>query len=94
MVCPKGGGSMQNELFPKEVISNVPRITLTGHELLHIEQHRGLIDYAPENIVFRTSCGLVRIGGAGMSFSLYTAGEARIRGQIDSVCFEHREGHT
>ena len=83
---------MREDLFPKEVISNVPRITLTGHELLHIEQHRGLIDYGPDNIVFRTSCGLIRICGAGMYFSLYTADEARILGQIDSVCFEHREG--
>ncbi len=83
---------MHGELFPKEVTSNVPRITLTGHEQLHIEQHRGLIDYSPESIVFRSSCGLVRIAGAGMGFSLYTSGEARITGQIDSVCFEHREG--
>lgn len=85
---------MQHELFPREVISNVPRITLTGHERLHIEQHRGLIDYDPENIVLRTSCGLMRIAGAGMYFSLYSAGEALITGRIDSVSFQHKEGRT
>ncbi len=83
---------MNAELFPGEVISHVPRITLTGHEQLHIEQHRGLIDYSPENIAFRSSCGIVRISGAGMGFSLYTSGEARINGQIDSVCFDPAEG--
>lgn len=83
---------MQEGLFPKEVTGNVPRITLTGHELLHVEQHRGLVDYDQENIVLRTSCGLIRIAGAGMSFTLYTAGEARISGQIDSVCFQQGEG--
>lgn len=83
---------MQDELFPREVTSNVPRLTLTGHERLHVEQHRGLIDYAPENIVMRTSCGLIRIAGAGMLFSLYTAGEALITGRIDSVSFQHKEG--
>ena len=82
---------MYEGLFPKEVTGHVPRITLTGHELLHIEQHRGLIDYSEENIVLRTGSGLVRIGGCGMRFSLYTAGEARIIGQIDSVCFQHGE---
>lgn len=85
---------MHGELFPREVTSGVPRVTLTGHERLHIEQHRGLIDYAPENIVLRTSCGLMRISGAGMCFSLYTAGEALITGRIDSVAFQHKEGRS
>lgn len=79
---------MQQEFFPREVISSVPRVTLTGHERLHIEQHRGLIDYAPDCIVLRTSCGLMRIAGAGMSFGLYTAAEALITGRIDSVSFQ------
>lgn len=83
---------MQAGLFPKEVVSHVPRITLTGHERLHIEQHRGLIDYAPENIVLRTSVGLLRVAGAGMVFTLYSAGEAIVVGQIDSVSFQHKEG--
>ncbi len=82
---------MHDELFPREVTSNVPRITLTGHERLHVEQHKGLIDYAPENIVLRTSVGLMRVSGAGMRFSLYTASEALITGRIDSVSFPPKE---
>lgn len=85
---------MHDALFPREVTSGVPRVTLTGHERLHVEQHRGLIDYAPENIVLRTSCGLMRIAGAGMRFSLYTAGEALITGRIDSVAFQQKEGRA
>lgn len=85
---------MQGELFPREVTSNVPRITLTGHERLHVEQHKGLIDYEPENIVLRTACGLMRVAGAGMRFSLYTAGEALITGRIDSVSFQQKEGRA
>lgn len=79
---------MHEALFPKEVTGHVPRITLTGHEHLHIEQHQGLIDYEPEIIVLRTSCGLVRIAGAGMCFNLYTSSEARITGRIDCVEFQ------
>ena len=82
---------MHDMIIPREVTSRVPRITLTGHERLHIEQHRGLIDYAPDNIVFRTCCGLVRVGGAGMRFGLYTAEEALVSGQIDSVIFQGKE---
>lgn len=82
---------MQEVLFPREVTGNVPRITLTGHEHLHIEQHQGLIDYEPENIVLRTKCGLIRIAGAGLCFNLYTATEARIIGRIDCVEFQQSE---
>ena len=78
---------MQN-MFPREVTGHVPCMTLTGRERFHIEQHLGLIDYEPENIVLRTSCGLVRIAGAGMIFNLYTSSEACIVGRIDSVAFQ------
>lgn len=90
----RNGENMHEEIIPREVTSRVPRITLTGHERLHIEQHRGLIDYAPDNIVFRTFCGLLRIGGAGLRFSLYTAGEALVTGRIDSVIFQAKEART
>ncbi len=77
---------MQNApLFPREVTSDVPRMTLTGQELLHVEQHRGLVGYQPEEILFRTGCGMLRVAGQGLRFRMYTAGEAIITGQIDSV---------
>ena len=79
---------MMQEVFPKEVTGHVPRMTLTGREHLYIEQHQGLVDYEPENIILRTRCGLVRIAGAGMSFNLYTASEACIVGRIDVVAFQ------
>lgn len=83
---------MQQGIFPKEVTSRVPLITLTGHEQLHIEQHQGLVDYEPENIVLRSVCGLIRIAGAGMVFRLYTAAEALIVGRIDCVEFATNGG--
>lgn len=74
-----------DELFPKEVTSAVPRMTLTGQERLHVEQHRGLIAYQQEEIRFRTACGQLQVLGQGLRFRLYTAAEAIITGRIDSV---------
>nr|MBR4280769.1 sporulation protein YqfC [Clostridia bacterium] len=78
---------MHGDIFPREVTSNVPCVTLTGRDQLHVEQHEGLVDYEPENIVLRTAVGLMRIGGAGMVFRMYNAQEAVIVGRIDSVVF-------
>lgn len=82
---------MQGELFPKDVVSNVPRITLIGHERLTVEQHRGLMDYNPEYIAFRSAVGLIRIAGAGMRFKEYTSAEAIVIGRIDSVSLAGKE---
>lgn len=82
---------MPGEIFPREVTSNVPRITLTGLELLHVEQHRGLIAYSPDEIIFRTSVGMLQVKGGELGFRLYTAGEALVTGRIDSVCVAQKE---
>lgn len=79
---------MQEQLFPREVTSNIPYVTLKGRELLHVEQHKGLVDYEPDNIVMRTSVGLMRIGGVGMVFQMYNAREAIVAGRIDTVVFD------
>lgn len=83
---------MANDLFPREVTSNVPRLTLTGCEQLHIEQHRGVVAYSPEEIVFRTASGLLRATGEHMTFARYSAGEALVQGQISSVAYLAQEG--
>ena len=85
---------MHQDIFPREVTSNVPRVTLTGQEQLHVEQHRGLIAYSTEEIIFRTAVGLLRTSGAELRFSLYTAGEALVNGRIDVVEYVQKEGRV
>lgn len=85
---------MHHEIFPREVTGNVPRVTLTGHERLHVEQHRGLIAYSPEEIIFRTAAGLLRTAGAQLRFSMYTSGEALVNGRIDVVEYVQKEGRA
>ena len=77
---------MQSEaLFPREVTGKVPRLTLTGHELLEIEQHQGLVAYQPDVMQLRSSVGILQIEGAGLCFRRYTGNEAVITGRIDRV---------
>ena len=85
---------MHHEIFPREVTSNVPRVTLTGQERLHVEQHRGLIAYSSEEIIFRTAVGLLRTAGAELRFTLYNAGEALVDGRIDVVEYVQKEGRA
>ena len=53
---------MQKEaFFPAELWQDLPHITLTGGQLLHIEQHHGMVSYQPNQIVFDTSRGMLTV---------------------------------
>ncbi len=72
-------------IFPKEVTSGVPSITLTGREEALVEQHHGLILYEGDCIELRTRVGTVRFDGAGLRFARYDQQEACITGRIDAI---------
>ncbi len=77
-------------IFPREVVADIPRVTLVGNESLWIEQHHGLVGYQPEEVALRTSSGLLRVTGGGLRFRMYSSQEAMLCGRIDSVSFEER----
>lgn len=78
--------------FPPELLSDIPRITLCGKKLIHIEQHKGLLAYQEEDITLMTGIGRLRIQGQGLGFKLYSASEAIIYGEIDSVLIGEERG--
>ena len=55
-----------------------------------VEQHKGLIAYQPEEVVFRTASGLLTIRGSGLRFKRYTAGEALVTGRIEGISMTGR----
>lgn len=76
---------MSEGLFPAEVVKDVPRVTLTGSDHVYVEQHKGLMAYQPEEVVFRTSCGTLRIAGSELRLKRYAACEAEITGRVDGI---------
>lgn len=79
-------------LFPMELTADVPRITMTGRQLIHIEQHKGLMAYQEDEIALQTAVGLLKLYGREMRFKLYTATEAMITGEIDSFSLQGGSG--
>lgn len=60
------GGVINIIDFPKDVLLNLPKITLIGKTQLTIENHRGIIEYIPERVRINTTIGVVRITGKNM----------------------------
>ena len=84
---------MQRErFFPAELIRDLPHVSLTGDQLLSVEQHHGMVSYQPDCVVFRTSTGELTVMGADLSVSRYSACEAVLTGHINAVQFREAEG--
>lgn len=77
--------------FPAELLHDVPHLTMTGTTCLHVEQHHGMIGYQPDEVVFRTGCGLLTVLGSSLQVKRYTASDAELCGQIDAVSIRKDE---
>lgn len=73
--------------IPREVSGNIPFITLSGMERLHIEQHRGLNAFHAERVSFRTAAGELTVTGSGLRFVSYSSQEATLCGRIVSLAW-------
>ena len=72
-------------LFPLELTSDLPKITMLGSQQVRIEQHKGLVVYQDDEVALQTSAGILKLHGNHLSFAMYTSGEALITGQIDGI---------
>ena len=92
----KGGQDMKKrgekllrltELFdvPGEAALGVPRVTVTGGHKVHIENHRGLLEYETDRITVNAAGLLVRVRGDGLEISAMSDMELVVTGSIISV---------
>ena len=75
--------------LPPELIAQVPRVTLEGNELLHVENHGGILDYQTHCIRVRTALGVLMIGGSGLCIRIMDRTKILIGGRI--ACVEYQE---
>lgn len=71
--------------LPKDLLMNLPRITLLGDMQLHIENHRGIMEYTKEKIRIRTSLGEMVIIGEGLVLRNIFPDEIAVDGKIRAL---------
>lgn len=74
--------------LPGEIIAGMPLVTITGTRRVHIENHRGIVEYSDDEIVVGISKGRIRIRGAVLSLAAMTSDEMLISGNVIAVEFE------
>lgn len=73
--------------LPKDVVMDLPRITLLGDMQLYVENHRGIIEYTKEKIRISTSLGELLINGSGLVLRNIFPDEIAVDGKIEGVSF-------
>ena len=71
--------------LPKEIIFNLPLVTVIGNEEINIENYKGVIEYSPEKIRINTECGVLKINGEKLSFKQITSENIIVTGVIQKL---------
>lgn len=73
--------------LPKEVILNLPFISLTGKEELIIENYKGIIEYGDEIMRVSTAVGVLKIEGKELLLKQLTSECIVVIGSIKGISF-------
>ena len=73
--------------LPKELILNLPKLTIVGNRDMMIENYKGVMEYGSARIRVNTGLGVVKVTGAGLLIKEITSEDIIISGDIHSLEF-------
>ena len=76
--------------IPREVITNVPKITVTGFDEILIENFKGILEYEDFFVRISTSIGNVNINGFNLKLNQMTDDDVLVSGKIENLDFEQK----
>ena len=74
--------------MPREVTSNIPKITITGFDEVIIENFKGILEYEEFFVRIATYIGNVIINGFNMKLTQLNEEDILVKGKIDNISFE------
>ncbi|WP_163101901.1 sporulation protein YqfC [Peribacillus alkalitolerans] len=73
--------------LPKDVMMDLPRITMIGQIHIYIENHRGLLAFSDKEIRLLLKQGQLLVKGNGFVIRTILPEEILLEGKIESVLF-------
>ena len=73
--------------LPKEILLNLPLLTLIGREDVTIENYKGILEYSEDVVRISTAAGVVRLRGKSFCLKQMTAECIVITGSVESLEF-------
>ena len=85
----KRKNKIQNILeMPKEVYTNMPKLTVVGFEEMIIENYKSILEYEEFFVRINTHIGILNINGFNLNLEKMTNDDIKITGTIESVDLE------
>lgn len=75
--------------IPKDILMNIPRLTLSGNRELVIENYFSISEYTPELIKIKAPDYILKIDGDGLKLSLISREALKISGIFTQISFEN-----
>jgi sporulation protein YqfC len=73
--------------LPKEVVLNIPKLSMTGNGNLIIENYKGIIEYDDNRVRVNTGSGIIKITGESLIIKEITSEDIMVDGDISSLEF-------
>ena len=73
--------------LPKEIMLNLPLISLVGREEVTIENYKGILEYGEEVVRISTAAGILRLQGQGLCLKQLSAECMVVTGKVESIQF-------
>ena len=71
--------------LPKEIVLNLPQITLIGHREISIENYKNIIEFTAEKIRINTTSGILHVTGRGLMLKQLTSEQLIVAGGITEL---------
>ena len=85
MIFRRGAETMERLDLTAGIVSDVPRLELTGNRMLYMDRHKGVLSYATDCIDIGGGSVIVRLRGSSLQIVAMTDDELRITGKIDGL---------
>lgn len=78
--------------MPRDVVLNLPRISVVGDLQVLVQNHRGVKEYTPDRVIIGMENGLIVISGRELVISNIHVEEITITGRLDGVQLLRSQG--
>jgi sporulation protein YqfC len=85
----KARESLANQLdLPRDVVLNIPKISVTGNNEITIENHKGIVLFDEKEIKVNSNVGLISISGEKFEILFLGGSTITISGKFRSILYE------
>lgn len=77
--------------LPRDVILNMPKITVTGDNEIIIENHKGVVLFGESQVKINSGVGLISIFGSRFEILFMGGSTITIGGKFKSIAYEGNE---